>query len=178
MASALALRVHQVVDHLRPASAVDIPADLARRLTPDARRTFALLTVADQAHLIRVASEVSLLAPASEDLIAAALLHDIGKVHPQHAVRVHDRVAKVVLETLAPGVLARLTRQNAPPRGLGGLWVLGRHAIAGAALAQSWGYSVRTCWLIEHHESPTGNDADLKVLVALDNGASAKDLTP
>lgn len=178
MTSAVSLRVHQFVEYLRPAPVdVSVPADLLRRLTPESRKVFAQLTPVDQAHLIRVASETSHIARDDDDLIAAALIHDIGKYHERITVRLHDRVAKVLLERWSPRVLARLTAQDTPTRAMGGLWVLGRHAKAGAALARSWGYSERVCWLIEHHETQHTTDMGLQRLIAIDNGASAGDLS-
>lgn len=171
MAPAFPLRIRQVIAHGRPGTvSPTLPAHLSHRLAPAAQATFAQLSVADQQHLIAVATRVSEMAGDDEDLINAALLHDIGKADGDVRIRLTDRVAKVLLERSCRSLLQRLSRQATAPRFCGGVWVLSRHAATGASWARGWGYSDRVAWLIAHHEDRNPEDASLALLIDIDSG--------
>lgn len=140
-------------------------------LTAEAAQTFAMLTPGDQRHALAVAAWLDQHG-ASESLVTAGLLHDIGKAHPTIRVHLPDRVAKVLLSRLAPAWLARIAAWTRPHWPLDGLWVLSRHAAVGARMVREWGYPERVAWLVGHHEDRTVTDPELALLVAVDDGQS------
>ena len=161
-------RLRQGLVALAPRVPADRDAILARTLTATQARAFRGLPAHDQAHLCRVYRLLRSAGVEDGDLLAAALLHDLGKVAPGARVRLPDRIAKVLLRRLAPGLLRHMARQPAPPwrRGLA---LAVHHPALGAARAAELGCSPRVCWLITHHED-TGalGDPDLARLAAAD----------
>ena len=80
--------------------------ELARRvLPPDAARLFAAMPVADRRHALDVTAHLLAAGHDDPDVLCAALLHDAAK---GHRMRLWHRVAGVLLEAVAPGVLRRL----------------------------------------------------------------------
>jgi hypothetical protein len=105
---------------------------------------------------------------ASPDLVAAALLHDIGKVSESGRVRLADRVTKVLLAKISPALLKRVAARPAP-RLLDGVSLAVHHPAVGATKAAQLGCSNRACWLVAHHEDePPLGDQELCLLVAID----------
>ncbi|MEJ7762899.1 MAG: hypothetical protein WKF80_08925 [Thermomicrobiales bacterium] len=142
-------------------------------LTPSQRVAFAALSAFDRRHAIRVWGRVSREVPADHDLAVAALLHDLAKAgSPGLPGRVHlpDRVTRVLLRRLAPGLLARLATPLPPvPRWRTGLVLAVHHPSLGAAWAADIGCSPRVCWLIAHHHDRTPvKDPVLRALMAAD----------
>ena len=102
-------RVGQFVAHLT--ARVD-DAEQSAALTalpPGARAIFAGMPVADRRHALDVAARLVDAGHNDPDLLAAALLHDVGK---GERMRVWHRVAGVVLEAVAPRLLERLSSGN------------------------------------------------------------------
>lgn len=127
-----------------------------------------MLRTTDQQHLLAVAESLSRNG-AGDDLVAAGLLHDIGKAAPGITIRLGDRVTKVLLDYLAPGAVARLARRQRAPRYGAALWVLVRHAQTGADLAGQAGYNQRVQWLIANHDGKDPiDDPELQHLIAAD----------
>jgi len=65
------------------------PADqifIAGMLRGDAARLFASQRPMDQHHALRTARRVAVMAPGRDDLVRAALLHDVGKTHAELGV--------------------------------------------------------------------------------------------
>jgi HD-like signal output (HDOD) protein len=147
---------------------VTLPPSLDGLLHGAARERFLALPGSDQAHLVDVATRLAA-AGGSDDLVTAGLIHDVGKSVPGITVRIPDRVAKVLLDAIAPGMRHRIAAQAAAPRIGKGVWVLCRHAGTGAALAQESGYPDRVVWLIAHHEEQGLDDAELEALQAIDS---------
>jgi hypothetical protein len=163
-------RFCQGLGALRPTIPGDRDAILAEALTAPQAGAFRSLSVHDQAHCCRV-YRLLRAQDAARDLLAAGLLHDIGKIGPDGRVRLPDRVARVVLRRIAPSVLGWLARL--PASG----WRVGiaravHHPRLGAEQARDLGCTERTCWLIAHHEDvPPPDDEDLLRLVAVDHAA-------
>jgi len=85
-------------------------------------------------------------------LLAAALLHDVGKTPPQGGrLRLWHRVAVVLMRAFWPGLLERIAR-NQPGSWRQPFYVQGHHAEIGAELARQAGCSSITVALIRRHE--------------------------
>jgi predicted HD phosphohydrolase len=65
-------------------------------------------------HFCRVSAIVSRNEPRDQDLIVAALLHDIGKASHCGRVRLTDRIIHVLLARFAVSIVLRLTERSAP----------------------------------------------------------------
>jgi hypothetical protein len=129
------------------AEAVLSPEQLAlfRRMPADAR-----------AHSLAVLSTLHRQGSVVQDLAAAALLHDVGKVAATDAgayLGFWLRGPLVLLEAVAPGWLLRLEDARPAGRVRYALYVHLQHPAIGARWAQAAGCSALTCWLIEQHQS-------------------------
>jgi hypothetical protein len=166
-------RLRQGIGGFRPRVPADRDAILAT-LSGHQAAAFRALPAYDQAHLCRTFSALREAGIADPDLLAAGLLHDLGKGGvPGVAgkVRLTDRVLRVVLRRCAPRLLARAARLPAP-RWRVGLALAVHHPRLGAGWAAELGCSPRTCWLIAHHEDePAPDDPDLRRLDAADRAA-------
>ncbi|MEZ4502780.1 MAG: HD domain-containing protein [Dehalococcoidia bacterium] len=96
-------------------------------------------------------------APApSKMLEAAALLHDVGKGR-MHVV---ERVAFVILNAVAPGLVERIGQPDGP-RWRQGLWRLRHHGRLGAEILTSAGTDPRVIALVRAHTEHTpANDLE------------------
>ena len=155
-ASALLARVSP--DDLREADEV---------LAPDAQRLFRRMSVSDQRHSLNVMRALRRQGHTEPDVLAAALLHDVGKsaawLAPWH------RAIIVLSARFAPGLLAWLTRGE--PRGWRRPFVIHRqHAEIGAKWAAQAGCSALTVSLIRRHQEPLRRepaDEEERLLAAL-----------
>mgnify|MGYP001823615047 CR=1 FL=1 len=111
-------------------------------------------------------------------LLAAALLHDVGKTgvpgdatgrKASGALRLWHRVAVVLMRAFWPGLLERIGKDQ-PGSWRYPFFVQQHHAQIGADLAQKAGCSPRTVALIRHHEDLRGclDDPVLAALQAAD----------
>ena len=98
-------RIGQFIGHLT--AHVDPGEEArARRLLPDAAwPLFGAMPTADRRHALDVAGRLRIAGQTDPDLLAAAMLHDAAK-GPR--MRLWHRVFGVLLQALAPRVLARL----------------------------------------------------------------------
>lgn len=143
-------------------------AVLAQWLTPAQEAAFRGLPNHDQAHLLRVHRALIARGVTDPDLLVAGLLHDLGKTSSRGRVRFSDRVIKVVLGRIRPGLLVRFARTPAPWY-CHGVWLAIHHASLGAERAAALGCTPRTCWLIAHHEdAQPAPDAALELLMEID----------
>ena len=127
-------------------------------LPPAARALFATMSVGDQRHCLNVCCALRGQGWADPDLLAAALLHDVGKGGGR--VRFWMRPVVVLLRVLAPGLLPWLAAAPHPfwRRPFYAAW---RHADIGADLGAAAGLSERTVLLIRTHHDPAGPAAML-----------------
>jgi hypothetical protein len=123
----------------------------------------------DRAHHLRVHWLLQAGGCVDDDLLRAALLHDVGKADERGRVRLGHRVARVLLKRSAPSALARL-RDRGRSGLIHGLYLAEHHAQLGARLALDAGASERCAWLIEHHEQRGAAEQEpaLGLLIAAD----------
>ncbi len=130
---------------------------VARVLSPAQQSLFSRMSAPDRRHALRVYRALAEHGPQSEDLLVAALLHDVGKAAGPPPLWV--RVAVVLLERWAPRWLDRLGAGE--PRGWRRPFVLyRRHAEIGAEWAARAGCSPLTVALIRRHHDPPGPPGD------------------
>lgn len=125
--------------------------EIAVTLTPAERALFYRFQESDQWHAYRVYNTLKETDQSQPDLLAAALLHDVGKTEVN--LSVWDRILIVAAEFLRP--------EKVESWGQGDLqsWkrpfvVRLRHAHWGAEMARSAGSSALTTDLIRHHQDP------------------------
>ena len=102
-------RVGQFVAHVRARVDPSEEALVERVLPPSAQTLFREMPVADRRHGLDVAHRLMASGHDDRDLLAAALLHDVGK---GHRLRLWHRVSGVLLEAFAPRMLRRLARSD------------------------------------------------------------------
>jgi hypothetical protein len=149
MISRLAYRARQFRDSL-PGSRKEIPDEaLAAYLTPAQLSLFQRMQPAEQAHAFAIFKSLESTGQIDSDLLAAALLHDVGKI--LHPLSIFGRVLVVLGNRLFP-LTARRWAAGAP-RGLRLPFVVAaQHAGWGAELAARAGATSRTVELIRHHQ--------------------------
>ena len=140
---------------------------LANYLPPLAVDLFLSMPYYDQQHALKVVETLRRQGYHDPDLIAAALLHDVGKsVSLAGRPRLWHRVATVLGHAFWPDLLERLSREDQGEGWRQPFYVQEHHAALGAQLAQEAGCSPVTESLIRHHEEP-GSESDDPWLAAL-----------
>lgn len=164
--SSIAYRLEQVRQQLgfvAPLTGEDY--EEAARVLPSsaALSLFCTMSPADQQHALRVCRGLQSHGCTNEDMLAAALLHDIGKAH--NRVPFWTRPAIVLGKKLAPQLLSRLVIHPTPipkwRQSLSNAWY---HADIGADLAASTGLSERAVLYIRTHHQPGGPAAALHAI--------------
>jgi putative nucleotidyltransferase with HDIG domain len=166
--------VYRVRQFVQAAGAWMRPEDaeeVRRYLSPAAAELYQAMPRYDQQHALHVLRTLQGKGHTDPDLLAAALLHDVGKtVHQTGALRLWHRVAVVLMRALRPGLLEQIGKDRP------GSWrqpfhVQQHHAAMGAELARAAGCSERTVELILHHEDRSSQERDplLAVLRAADD---------
>ena len=159
-------RSRQFFGALRPRIDAGLRAEALGPLREPERQLFEAMTRRDQQHCLEVYRRLRAQGHDDHDLLTAALLHDIGKGR----VALWHRVAYVLLEAGAPGLLARLA---APGEGRGWRQALYRcrhHPKLGAELARRAGSSASVAALIGAEEVATDGGL-LAALQAADDAA-------
>ncbi len=151
-------------------------AILAHYLSPPQRAIFNAMPAPDRRHSLAVLYTLQRRGKTDPDLMAAALLHDIGKSEYDAAGRRVDtvplwcRVAKVVIIRLPRGerLLRRLAKRGAAqPKGMWHAFYLSwEHPRLGAEMAARLGVSPQCAALIRDHMHPPRPD-DPPLLIAL-----------
>ena len=120
-------------------------------LNPGEMELFRALSHGDQIHSLHVFRTLQARDVTEKDLLAAALLHDVGKA--AHRLRVWERGAVVILGKLLPEAV-KAWGEGQPQGWRRPLVVARQHPYWGAQLAEQAGSSPLTVWLIRHHDRP------------------------
>ncbi len=167
MSSRLAYRARQFWNVLvGPRVEVELE-DVRPYLSPSLITLFCHMRPAEQAHGYEIFLKLRAGGYDAPDLLAAALLHDVGKLlQPPSLV---ERVAVVVGRRLAPRSAERWSEGR--PAGLRRPFVLAaKHAEWGADLARKAGASEHTVELIRRHHDPSpDDDPELAALQRVDD---------
>ncbi|TMD56905.1 MAG: hypothetical protein E6I93_04000 [Chloroflexi bacterium] len=153
-------QVRQQLGFVAPLSAKE-RLEVARWLPASALPLFNSMSAADQRHSLRVCQGLQARGCTDPDLLAAALLHDVGKA--QGRVPFWTRPAIVLGKLCAPRLLSRLATYPCAGlsrwrRSLGYAWW---HAEIGAEMAAKAGLSERAALYIRTHHQPDGPAAEL-----------------
>src|SRR5436305_14803466 len=153
-------QVRQQLGFVAPLSA-DERREVARWLPGSAYALFTSMSPADQRHSLRVCLGLQARGCVESQMLAAALLHDVGKA--QGRVPFWTRPAIVLGKLCAPRLLSRLATY--PRAGLS-RWRLSLgyawwHAEIGAEMAAKAGLSERVALYIRTHHQPDGPAAEL-----------------
>ena len=148
-------QVYQQLGFVAPLSALE-QQEVAAQLPPGARALFARMSRADQRHSLRVYRGLRARGWTDQDMLTAALLHDVGKAIGR--VPFWTRPVIVLGKRCAPRLLARLAvypgaGEHLPGwrRALSYAWW---HAEVGADLAAGAGLSERAVHYIRMHHRP------------------------
>lgn len=161
-----AYRSRQFFGALRARVGEEERAEVAAYLTSGEQALFFSMEVRDQRHALDVFRIVSANGGRDASLLAAALLHDVGKGR----ISVWQRVGFVLLNAVSPRLLRRLASGD----GRGWRGALARsldHAERSAALAEAAGSTPETVRLIRLHRARAGDDAALAALQAADEAS-------
>lgn len=148
-------QVRQQLGFVSTLSAAEL-REVEGHLTPAALRLFVSMSPADQRHSLRVCRGLQARGWHEQDVLTAALLHDVGKAEGR--VPFWTRPAVVFGKLCAPRLMASLTAypvegQRLPcwRRALSYAWW---HAEIGADLAAGAGLSARAVHYIRMHHRP------------------------
>lgn len=126
-------------------------------LSPAELALFRRQTTADQVHALRVLHTLKDAGAAEPHLLAAALLHDVGKCRV--SITLWDRVVGAIVENLFPRLAERWGKGE--PTFWKRPYVIRRqHAAWGAQMARAAGSEPLTVRLIDHHQHPLDSVTD------------------
>jgi hypothetical protein len=160
-------RVRQFAAHVTARVGPRETATARGILPPAAFELFSAMPVADRRHALDVVRRLVAAGRDDRELLAAALLHDVAK---GHRLRLWHRVAGVLLEAVAPSLLARVASDD--PRS----WrypfhLYLEHAALSANVALGAGCSERTAAFIRGEASRPSDAPLLAALVAADRAS-------
>ena len=125
----------------------------------------------DQQHALKVVDTLAREGHTERDLLAAALLHDVGKsVTPGARLRLWHRVTVVLIHVSWPSLLERLAKDE-PHSWRRPFHVQLHHAAIGAEAARRAGCSATAVDLIRRHEQAPNQALD-PLLAALQSADS------
>lgn len=131
----------------------------SRWLEPSLLALFLRLQPSEQAHSLSILRQLSEQGESEPDLMAGALLHDVGKVCCP--LSVWERIIIVLGRAIFPSLVKKWGRGE--PRGWRRPFVVAeRHAVWGAELAAQAGASARTVRLIRCHQEIPAPSAEVE----------------
>lgn len=156
-------RVSQFWHTLSPKTDSALLAEALRQLTPAQGQLFGRLQPSEQRHAISIWGKLRDLGEDQPDLLAAALLHDVGKLHYQ--LRLWERVLVVLVRAMMPAQAIRWGSLSANdwkglPAWRKAFIVAEQHAQWGAELAHNAGVGPLTEYLIREHHHPPEQDVN------------------
>ncbi len=160
-------QVRQQFGFVKPLSSSEYE-EVKRWLPPSALPLFRTMSDADQRHSLRVCQRLQARGCSEPAMLAAALLHDVGKA--QGRVPFWTRPVIVIGKSCAPGLLRLLVCSRsvldtgAIPRWRRSLSYAWWHAEVGADLAAEAGLSERAVLYIRTHHQPHGPAALLHLV--------------
>jgi hypothetical protein len=160
-------QVKQQLGFVAPLSAGE-QEEVARWLPPAALSLFRTMAHADQRHSLRVCRGLLARGCTEADMLAAALLHDVGKAEGR--VPFWTRPVLVLGKAFAPRLLTHLAlpphllNRQSVPRWQQSLSYTWWHAEVGAELAAAAGLSARAVLYIRTHHQAHGPAAELHLV--------------
>ncbi|MBN1265696.1 MAG: HD domain-containing protein [Anaerolineales bacterium] len=145
-----------------------VPTDfilIEQVLKPELRELFLRMAPAERNHSIQVYQTLTEQGHRDKDLLAAALLHDVGKI--QFPVRLYERVLIVLLTPLMRK-LDKKPVKDRQSRLMNLMRAAAEHPQWGADLVQQAGGSEELAWLVRlHHDKlqhPPQNEKEQQLL--------------
>lgn len=166
--SRLRYRVRQFTRGLRPHLAPSEVAEARGRLSPEEFRLFLHARPRDRRHsmdlyhLLRRAGAAG--QPASEEMLVAALLHDVGKGE----IDTWHRIAFVVLNGVSPAFVSLLAAREGA-RWRRALWRLKHHAELSAEMLRRVGTAPRVIAIVAAHTQPDSDDREIAAFIRADD---------
>jgi hypothetical protein len=172
-----AYRIRQFLGGFRATVTPEEMQEAARILPPAANDLFRRMPADARRHSLNVLHSLQAQGEVGNDLAAAALLHDAGKLAADDAgapITLWKRGPLVLLEALAPRKMERLASADPATGWRYAVHVHCEHPAIGALWAQECGCSPLTCRLIAAHQQrivslPDAELAQLRRLQAADN---------
>lgn len=165
-------RLQQLMRTIRSKPDPRLLNEATQILPPNQLLLFRSMKPADQAHSVRVMHSLRQLGESDPNLLAAALLHDVGKT--RHPLQVWERALIVLCRALFPDLVNRVGQIE--PTGWQRPFVIAKqHPLWGAEMVAKVGGSERLVKLIEIHQDEPASltDSDmiksLRALQAADN---------
>jgi len=138
---------------------------LQKHLTPDELRLFEAMEPQDQRHCLDVFYDLRESHPDDENLLAAALLHDVGKANA--GLGTLQRSIIVLLRAVYPRVIDAIASPNTASWRYP-FWVHRHHGEIGADLLAQAGARDRVVELARRHQNPSVEDSQAMALYEAD----------